>query len=62
MPLVRGGEAVGGLCAEGEHLREWQGLRKTAPSVWPAELLDLSATPFFLRGSGYAEGTLCPRP
>jgi type III restriction enzyme len=23
-------------------------------------VLDLSATPFFLRGSGYAEGTLFP--
>ncbi len=24
-------------------------------------MIDLSATPFFLRGSGYAEGTLFPR-
>ncbi len=26
----------------------------------PARVIDLSATPFFLRGSGYAEGTLFP--
>jgi type III restriction enzyme len=25
-------------------------------------IIDLSATPFFLRGSGYAEGTLFPGP
>ena len=32
--------------------------RTLGPS--PARVIDLSATPFFLRGSGYAEGTLFP--
>ena len=38
----------------------WQVTPETARLLqhWRGRVLDLSATPFFLRGSGYAEGTL----
>jgi hypothetical protein len=34
--------------------------RSRQPQARPTRVIDLSATPFFLRGSGYAEGTLFP--
>ena len=50
---------------EAEHNNEaarlWiSGLEAVARSIGIARVMDLSATPFFLRGSGYAEGTLFP--
>ena len=35
-------------------------LTEVAPTLGLQRVIDLSATPFFLRGSGYAEGTLFP--
>ena len=44
-----------------EAARVWiTGLRTVQAKLGLARLIDLSATPFFLRGSGYAEGTLFP--
>ena len=44
-----------------EAARLWiSGLEAVNRKLGPARVLDLSATPFFLRGSGYAEGTLFP--
>lgn len=41
--------------------RLWiSGLEAVSRTVGVNRILDLSATPFFLRGSGYAEGTLFP--
>ena len=41
--------------------RLWiSGLEATHRTLGLSRVLDLSATPFFLRGSGYAEGTLFP--
>ena len=45
-----------------EAARLWiSGLETVKRKLGIASVLDLSATPFFLRGSGYAEGTLFPR-
>jgi type III restriction enzyme len=51
--------------AEAEHNNEaarlWiSGLEAVNRKLGLARVMDLSATPFFLRGSGYAEGTLFP--
>jgi len=44
-----------------EAARVWiSGIEATERKLGVARVLDLSATPFFLRGSGYAEGTLFP--
>jgi type III restriction enzyme len=44
-----------------EAARLWiSGLEAVNCKLGLAQVLDLSATPFFLRGSGYAEGTLFP--
>ncbi len=44
-----------------EAARLWiSGLETVKRKLGVARVLDLSATPFFLRGSGYAEGTLFP--
>ena len=44
-----------------EAARLWiSGLEAVAESVGLVRVIDLSATPFFLRGSGYSEGTLFP--
>jgi type III restriction enzyme len=44
-----------------EAARLWiSGLEAVQRKLGLARILDLSATPFFLRGSGYAEGTLFP--
>ncbi len=44
-----------------EVARLWiSGLETVSRKLGVARILDLSATPFFLRGSGYAEGTLFP--
>src|SRR3990170_2833738 len=44
-----------------EAARVWiTGLEAVNRKLGVAHVLDLSATPFFLRGSGYAEGTLFP--
>src|SRR5256886_8792182 len=44
-----------------EAARVWiSGLEAVNRKLGLARVLDLSATPFFLRGSGYAEGTLFP--
>src|SRR5262245_27559889 len=44
-----------------EAARVWiSGLEMVARKLGVAHVIDLSATPFFLRGSGYAEGTLFP--
>ena len=44
-----------------EAARLWiSGLESVNRKLGLARVLDLSATPFFLRGSGYAEGTLFP--
>ena len=43
------------------HARLWMGgLESVARTLGVRRIVDLSATPFFLRGSGYAEGTLFP--
>ena len=44
-----------------EAARMWiSGLEAVNRKLGLAQVIDLSATPFFLRGSGYAEGTLFP--
>lgn len=44
-----------------EAARVWiSGLESVNRKLGVARVMDLSATPFFLRGSGYAEGTLFP--
>ena len=44
-----------------EAARVWvSGLETVRQKLGIARVIDLSATPFFLRGSGYAEGTLFP--
>jgi type III restriction enzyme len=44
-----------------EAARVWiSGLEGVARKLGVSHVIDLSATPFFLRGSGYAEGTLFP--
>ena len=44
-----------------EAARLWiSGLETVTRKLGVAQIIDLSATPFFLRGSGYAEGTLFP--
>ena len=44
-----------------EAARLWiSGLETVARKLGLARVIDLSATPFFLRGSGYAEGTMFP--
>ncbi|MGH8503736.1 MAG: BPTD_3080 family restriction endonuclease [Gammaproteobacteria bacterium] len=44
-----------------EAARVWiRGLETVNRKLGVARVIDLSATPFFLRGSGYAEGTLFP--
>jgi type III restriction enzyme len=44
-----------------EAARLWiNGIEAVNRTVGVAQVIDLSATPFFLRGSGYAEGTLFP--
>ena len=44
-----------------EAARVWiTGLQTVQAKLGLARVIDLSATPFFLRGSGYAEGTLFP--
>lgn len=44
-----------------ETARVWiSGLEAVQQKIGVRRVLDLSATPFFLRGSGYAEGTLFP--
>ncbi len=44
-----------------EAARVWiSGLEIVAAKLGLSRVIDLSATPFFLRGSGYAEGTLFP--
>ena len=44
-----------------EAARLWiSGLKAMGDKLGPNRVIDLSATPFFLRGSGYAEGTLFP--
>ena len=44
-----------------EAARLWiSGLEAVNRKLGLARVIDLSATPFFLRGSGYAEGTLFP--
>src|SRR5450830_1895193 len=44
-----------------ERARLWiSGLEVVGRKLGLARVIDLSATPFFLRGSGYAEGTLFP--
>lgn len=46
-----------------EAARLWiTGLEAVKRKLGVARVFDLSATPFFLRGSGYAEGTLFPWP
>src|SRR5574337_674126 len=46
---------------ENEAARVWiSGLEAVNRSLGVTRVLDLSATPFFLRGSGYVEGTLFP--
>jgi len=44
-----------------EKARVWiSGIRAVANKIGVRSIYDLSATPFFLRGSGYSEGTLFP--
>lgn len=44
-----------------EAARLWiSGLEMVKRKIGASQVIDLSATPFFLRGSGYAEGTLFP--
>src|ERR1700730_2983129 len=44
-----------------EAARLWiNGLEAVHTKLWITQIVDLSATPFFLSGSGYAEGTLFP--
>ncbi len=44
-----------------EEARVWlSGLEMVKRKLGVRQVVDLSATPFFLRGSGYAEGTMFP--
>jgi type III restriction enzyme len=59
------GELKGDDKKEAESNREaarlWvSGLEAVTRKIGVSQIIDLSATPFFLRGSGYAEGTLFP--
>jgi type III restriction enzyme len=59
------GDLKGDDRKEAEHNREaarlWiSGIEAVNRKLGVARVIDLSATPFFLRGSGYAEGTLFP--
>lgn len=55
------GEAKDEAKANNEAARMWiSGLEAVKRKLGLAMVYDLSATPFFLRGSGYAEGTLFP--
>ena len=54
-------EAAGEARANNEAARLWiNGLRIVQKKLNINRIFDLSATPFFLRGSGYSEGTLFP--
>jgi type III restriction enzyme len=54
-------EAKSAAQKENEAARVWiSGLESVNRKLGVSRVLDLSATPFFLRGSGYAEGTLFP--
>lgn len=54
-------EAKAAAQRENEAARVWiSGLEAVNRKLGVSRVLDLSATPFFLRGSGYAEGTLFP--
>jgi type III restriction enzyme len=47
--------------ANNEAARLWiSGIEAVGRKIGVSRVIDLSATPFFLRGSGYAEGTLFP--
>jgi len=47
--------------ANNEAARLWiNGLKIVSEKIGLAQVVDLSATPFFLKGSGYAEGTIFP--
>ncbi len=55
------GEEKDEAVANREAARMWiSGLEAVNRQLGLTQVLDLSATPFFLRGSGYAEGTLFP--
>jgi hypothetical protein len=68
IPLPLGGEdekLTGDARREAEHREEeariWiSGLEAVKEKIGVKVIYDLSATPFFLRGSGYSEGTLFP--
>ncbi|HVX04521.1 MAG TPA: DEAD/DEAH box helicase family protein [Rhodanobacteraceae bacterium] len=54
-------EAKRAAARENEAARVWiSGLEAVNRKLGVSRVMDLSATPFFLRGSGYAEGTLFP--
>jgi type III restriction enzyme len=65
-PVQADGEALKGderkeAEKNNEAARVWiSGLESVSRKLGIARVIDLSATPFFLRGSGYAEGTLFP--
>ena len=55
------GEERGEAKKNAEAARMWiRGLHVVQAKLGVSRVIDLSATPFFLRGSGYAEGTLFP--
>ena len=57
---LRGDERVEGR-KNSDAARVWiTGLETVKRKIGVRQVIDLSATPFFLRGSGYAEGTLFP--
>ena len=57
----RTGESDKGAERNREAARVWiSGLEAVQRKLVLQRVIDLSATPFFLRGSGYAEGTLFP--
>lgn len=57
---LRGDERTEAQTSEAQ-ARVWvSGLRAVADKIGIRQIYDLSATPFFLRGSGYAENTLFP--
>jgi type III restriction enzyme len=54
-------EARKAAAKDNEAARVWiSGLEAVNAKLGVSRVMDLSATPFFLRGSGYAEGTLFP--
>jgi type III restriction enzyme len=54
-------EAKKAAAKDNEAARVWiSGLETVNRKLGVSRVMDLSATPFFLRGSGYAEGTLFP--